>query len=129
MAPQRTNTITVRRPQELNLFCKMPKRIMVRLSLSELSSSENIYWEQCLNKWRNECGCQMGTIGLFLGLVTCFSSFDISVLSTVKDALVAFLVTITITLTFAVVGKLLGLGIARARLKYSIRMLTSIALK
>lgn len=106
-----------------------PRRLEIELSLSELSPEENSRWEQRLNKLRRECGCRMAAAGLLAGLAVSVSSFDASALSSVQASTVEVSSKFAIMIAFAVAGKFLGLGIARARLNHSIRALSSIATK
>lgn len=91
---------------------------MIRFEIPGMSEKENDSWQVRLNAYKNDCGCSTGAAFCCIALIVvivlvCITAFSSPITSTLK--VVAFgMVAIFL---IGLVGKMLGLFIARLRFK------------
>ncbi|MBA4407611.1 hypothetical protein C0389_10080 [bacterium] len=88
----------------------------IKLDIPFLSQEENFKYNEQINKYRNACGCETGSVFLtiasvvcIIGIVSNFSFFEFSFLHKVLFSVVFIFI-------FSIIGKLVGLFIAKIKL-------------
>lgn len=98
----------------------------IKIQHRELNNEDLVFWQTKLNSFGNECGCSMGMklMLIFEGtyLVIIFLWSHLMQVSNVTLILIGLLVFILSTL----IGKLLGLTIAKLNFKTAVRQLHSL---
>lgn len=100
-----------------------PRQYSLSLEVSQLSPQQTSVWQQKLNRNFSACGCEVGAVFMLIALGSClvFSFTQLGGLMTLKWQYVCAMVVVIIL--SALTGKIVGLAIARIRVKLCIKEL------
>ncbi len=98
----------------ISSYSTYPK--IIKLDIHLLSQENNLKYSKQINNYRNACGCETGTIFLILSIVVCIigliSNFSFSGFPFIQK----ILCSIVFIFIFSIIGKIVGLLIAKVKL-------------